>query len=470
MRYAAHHLRMRVLAALALIVLAFALIPAPAQALTTNKATARPNEDGGSGVIGGLPTRLTWEGTVDEGEKVSSVTLVLPEGSTFDGSTTKVTALEGLARSDVKFDAKSSKNNLSVSFATPLDEGLLLRLEIEGMSFSSAGGDMAVTGTYVNQDGEKQLEASKPIVTIANTPLQMLVASLDANPAVQAWNANPFLGMFFKPQLLVTAFSTLIPGWLLCLVIVLIAYPLAIVLGLVFAFMKISRLRIVRAIAIVYINVLRGTPLFLQIYIMFFGLPMMNINIDNNILGVIVIAINASAYLAEIFRAGIESIPPGQYEAASSLGMSYFQTMFSIILPQTIRRVIPTVTSDFITSYKDTSLLSSVGVMELMMFAKNLTSVSGNMTPYVAAAIFYLIVTLPLIKVVTIVEKRIAHAERGGGPRPKGKTADGAEEKAVGASTSEMEATYVDIRENQADDGERDGALPAFSPRMAQEV
>ena len=86
-----------------------------------------------------------------------------------------------------------------------------------------------------------------------------------------------------------------------------------------------------------------------------------------------------------------------------------------------MRRVIPTVTSDFITSFKDTSLLSSVGVMELMMFSKNLTTVSGNITPYVAAGIFSLIVTLPLIKVVSIVENRIARSERGEGPRPKAK-------------------------------------------------
>lgn len=419
----ARNLRARVFAVLALFVLAVALAPTGARALTTNKATARPNEDGGSGVIGGLSTRLTWEGTVDAGEEVSSVTIELPEGSSFDGSSTKVTALEGLSRTDVEAAATAAGTSLTVDFARPLTEGLLLRLEVEGMHFPAEGGDIVVGGSYVNQSGTQQLAESKPIATIANTALQMLVASLDENPLVQAWNTNPFLSMFFKPQLLVTAFASLVPGWLLCLLIVVIAYPFAIALGLVFAFMKISKHRLVRAIAIVYVNVLRGTPLFLQIYIMFFGLPMMNINIDNNVLGVIVIAINASAYLAEIFRAGIESIPAGQYEAASSLGMTYFQTMFSIILPQTIRRVIPTVTSDFITSYKDTSLLSSVGVMELMMFSKNLTSVSGNMTPYVAAAIFYLIVTLPLIKVVTVIEKRMANAERGGGPRPKGKAA-----------------------------------------------
>ena len=123
--------------------------------------------------------------------------------------------------------------------------------------------------------------------------------------------------------------------------------------------------------------------------------------------------------MCEIFRAGIQSIPQGQYEAAASLGMNRAQTMFTVILPQMVRRVIPTVTSDFITSYKDTSLLSSVGVMELMMFSKNLTTVSGNITPYVAAAIYYLIVTIPLIRVVGVVEKRMADAERGAGPRPK---------------------------------------------------
>ena len=287
------------------------------------------------------------------------------------------------------------------------------------MKFPAAGGDYSVEGSYTTDRAKKDLAPSSTISIIANTPLQSIVNWLDEQPWVEAWNSNQFLGMFFKPQLLVTSFSSLFPGWLLCLAIVVACYPFAIVLGLLFSLLKISKHRLCRAIAVVYINILRGTPLFLQIYIMFFGLPMVGINIDNNLLGIIVMAVNSSAYLAEIFRAGIQSIPRGQYEAASSLGMSYVQTMFSVILPQTVRRVIPTVTSDFITAFKDTSLLSSVGVMELMMFSKNLTTVSGNITPYVAAGIFYLIVTLPLIKVVGIVEERIARSERGAGPRPK---------------------------------------------------
>ena len=414
----------RVLSALCLALaigcaLSLAVAPTSAEALTTDKATARPNENGGSGVIGAMNTRLTWEGTVEDGEEVSSITLSLPEGATFDGSTTRITVLEGLTRIDVSGNAQANGPSITVTFDEPIEAGSLIRLEITDMQFPAAGGDYVVSGTYATADGEMTLADSPAITIIANTPLQSIVTWLDGQAWVSAWNSNPFLGMFLKPQLLVTSFASLLPGWLLCLGIVLIAYPFAIALGLLFAMLKISRHKLLRAIAVIYINILRGTPLFLQIYIMFFGLPMLGININNNVLGVIVMAVNSSAYLAEIFRAGIQSIPVGQYEAASSLGMNHVQTMFSIIIPQTVRRVIPTVTSDFITSYKDTSLLSSVGVMELMMFAKNLTTVTGNITPYMAAAIFYLIVTLPLIKVVGVVESNIARSERGGGPRPR---------------------------------------------------
>lgn len=407
------------LGALAAALLATLLCATPALALTTDNATARPNEDGGSGVIGGMDTRLTWEGTVADGELVDAVTLSLPEGTDFSHSTTRVTVLDGLQRTSIEGTAIADGPSVRVELSEPAPSGSLLRLEVTGMQFPEGGGECVVSGTYEAQDRLAELEQSKPISVIANTPLQALVNWLDAQPWVDAWNSNQFLGMFLRPQLLVTSFASLAPGWLLCLGIVVCAYPFAIALGLLFAMLKLSRHRLLRAIAVVYINVLRGTPLFLQIYIVFFGLPMLGINLDNNLLGLIVMAVNSSAYLSEIFRAGIQSIPAGQYEAAASLGMSHFQTMFNVILPQTVRRVIPTVTSDFITSFKDTSLLSSVGVMELMMFAKNLTTVSGNITPYVAAGIFYLIVTLPLIKVVGIIEARMARSESGAGPRPR---------------------------------------------------
>lgn len=422
--------RLGVLAALFLAFACALALATPALALeagdevVVNKATARPNEDGGDSVIGGMKTRLTWEATLNVSEGVSSVTLQLPEGSKVDDSTTRVTVLEGLNRINIDSNVNASGTTVQVDFAEPIPSGSLLRLEVTDMEFPSAGGDYTVGGTFTTASGETaDLDASPAISIIELTPLQAMVSWLDDQAWVEAWNSVPFLNMFFKPQLLVTSFASLFNGWLLCLAIVFISYPFAILLGLVFAFMRISKHIVWRGISSVYINLIRGTPMFLQIYVAFFGLPMMGINMDNTVLGIIVCAINSSAYLAEIFRAGIQSIPRGQYEASYSLGMSNMQTMVHVILPQTIRRVIPTITSDFITNYKDTSLLSSVGVMELMMFAKNLVTVAGNITPYIAAAIYYLIVTLPLIKVVGIIEKHLAITESGGGPHPKGRKA-----------------------------------------------
>lgn len=435
------------------------LCPERACALEVSKVTARPNQDGTNNVLGGKETRLTWEGVVSEGEEVTSITLNLPEQSSVEDATLKVTVLEGLERLDVEStatisptDSNTAEPRVEVTFTESLEAGVHVRLELTGFVFPSEGGTFSVAGSYTayvvygttspavsnttssvtsahgaakdtdqTQDQTIQtyeLPATGSITVLANTPLQSVIAWLDAQPWVAAWNQNQFLGMFLRPQLLVSSFSSLLPGWILCLGIVILAYPFAILLGLIFAMLKISRHVLLRALAALYINVLRGTPFFLQIYIMFFGLPMLGIRIDNNLLGAIVLAVNSSAYLAEIFRAGIQSIATGQYEAAASIGMSNIQTMLYIILPQTTRRVIPTVTNDFITAFKDTSLLSSVGVMELMMFSKNLTTVNGNITPYVAAGIFYLMVTLPLIKVISGIEKRMERSEKGSGPTP----------------------------------------------------
>lgn len=400
-----------------------------ALALTTNKATVKSNQTEGSDVIGGKETRLTWEGTV-ENEQVSQLTLQLPEGSDLQRATTKVTVLSGLTREKIEATTSVQGTQVVISFAKPVEAQKLIRVEISGMKFPADGGSYTVEGTYTTEQGTQKLASSPEITIISNTPVQAMVNWLDAQPWVEAWNSNHFLGMFLKPQLIVSSAVMLFPGWLVCLAIVICAYPVAIVLGMGFALLKISKNPFLRALAVVYINLLRGTPFFLQIYILFFGLPMLNINLDTNLLGFIVVAVNSSAYLSEIFRAGIQSIPQGQYEAASSLGMNRFQAMTFIIIPQTIRRVIPPLTSDFITSYKDTSLLSSVGVMELMMFAKNLTTSTGNMTPYMTAALFYLAITLPLIKVVGTIEKRMEQSETG-------KTASAAASKAQAASKEE---------------------------------
>ena len=199
----------------------------------------------------------------------------------------------------------------------------------------------------------------------------------------------------------------------MALAIVAVAFPVAIPFGLILSLMRMSKYRVLRGIATTYVNVIRGTPLFLQIYIAFFGLPLAGVQIPSFPLGVIVLSMNSSAYLCEIFRAGIQSIPKGQFEASRSLGMNGAQTMIYVIIPQTVRRVIPTMTSEFILLYKDTSLLAAVGVMEVVMYAKTIVASTGSITPYIVAACFYLIITLPLAKVVGHLENYLAGNDSG---------------------------------------------------------
>jgi polar amino acid transport system substrate-binding protein len=250
---------------------------------------------------------------------------------------------------------------------------------------------------------------------------------MDSQWWVQQWNSQKVLSLFFKPQLIVLSVPLLFFGWLYSIGLVLAAFPFAIAGGLGLAFAKMSKFAPVRWLAAAYINVIRGTPLYLQIAVAFIGLRIAGVRVNDFATGGIVLALNSSAYLAEIFRAGIQSIHKGQFEAASSLGMSYWQAMRFVIVPQTVKRVLPTMTSEFILLFKDTAMLSAFGIIELMYRATSIVSRTGNLTPFVVAAVYYLLLTIPLINWVSRLEARLALAEGGGGseppkPRTKGRS------------------------------------------------
>ncbi|MDR2672564.1 MAG: amino acid ABC transporter permease [Coriobacteriales bacterium] len=403
---------MAVIAVLALVV-SLTTPPQQAAGLTVEKATAKSNQQDGNEVIGGQPTRVTWEGRVAADEQISMLTLTFPEGTSLaEGASAKATVLDGLVRLEAVQDVQLDIQQAVITFEQPVASGLLLRVEIYNIALPAADGDYSIGGNYRNTTGEVvALTPSPPIAVISMTTVKAITLWLDDQPWVQSWNSVLFLRIFFNPQLIVASVPNLFDGWLHSLGLVLVGFPLAIPIGLGVSFLRMARLRIVRFISSIYVNIIRGTPLFLQIYIAFFGLPFLGISIDSYLLGILVLAMNSSAYLAEIFRAGIQSIHKGQFEASSSLGMNAVQTMFSVIIPQTVRRVIPTATSEFILLYKDTSLLAAVGVMEQMMFAKSMVASTGNMTPYIVAAGYYLLVTLPLTKIIASFERRLAAAE-----------------------------------------------------------
>lgn len=166
------------------------------------------------------------------------------------------------------------------------------------------------------------------------------------------------------------------------------------ILAIVVAFMRISKNKAVSNIARFYLWLFRGTPLILQLFFLYYALPTWGITLTPFAAAVIGLSLNSAAYTAEIIRGGIISISKGQYEAANVLGMTYHQTMFDIILPQTLRNILPAMGNQFIGMLKDTSLVSTIAMVELMRQAQLVGSATFRYTEiYITAAVIYLVLT-----------------------------------------------------------------------------
>ena len=178
-----------------------------------------------------------------------------------------------------------------------------------------------------------------------------------------------------------------------------ITIVLSIPLGIVLAFARVSGFGWLRKIVAAYVYVLRGTPLMLQLLFVYFGLPFLpyiGMRLDDFPAAVLAFVLNYAAYFCEIFRAGIQAIPKGQYEAAKTLGMNYLQTMRRIILPQVIKIILPPISNETITLVKDTSLIYILAMNDLLRVARTIVQREFDMTPFLFAAIFYLAMTFVL--------------------------------------------------------------------------
>jgi len=183
---------------------------------------------------------------------------------------------------------------------------------------------------------------------------------------------------------------------------------LGIAIGTAVALMRISRSKVLSGVATAYVTVLRGTPLMVQILIVYFALPQIGLRMDKFSSAVIALGINASAYIAEIIRAAIESIDPGQMEAARSLGMSYGLAMRRIIIPQTYRRLLPPLGNEFIALLKDTSLIAFIGGEELTRAGQHIISATFRPWPvYITVAAIYLCMTALFSFVVQFGERKL---------------------------------------------------------------
>ena len=195
-------------------------------------------------------------------------------------------------------------------------------------------------------------------------------------------------------------------GMLVSIEIFFITLLFSLPLGLLICFGRMSRNKVIRTIVSGYISIMRGTPLMLQLMVVYFGpyfIFGIRISMGYSLIAVfIAFAINYAAYFAEIYRGGIESMPVGQYEAAKILGYNKVQTFFRIILPQVIKRILPSITNEVITLVKDTSLAF---VAEMFTIAKQIASAQTTMMPFVIAAIFYYVFNLIVAVVMQKVEK-----------------------------------------------------------------
>ena len=171
---------------------------------------------------------------------------------------------------------------------------------------------------------------------------------------------------------------------------------LALPLGILAALGRLSPLSPLSRFMEFYIWLMRGTPLMLQLLFVYFALPMVGILLPDIAAALLAFTLNYAAYFAEIFRAGIQSIPRGQYEAAKTLGMTYGQTMRRIILPQVIRIVLPPISNETINLVKDTSLIYILAMNDLLRVARTIVQREFDMTPFVIAAVFYLAMTAVL--------------------------------------------------------------------------
>lgn len=200
------------------------------------------------------------------------------------------------------------------------------------------------------------------------------------------------------------------------LIMALISLVFACIIGLIFGILSVVKNKICNAIARVFVDIIRGVPMIVLAFFVFFGVPMLVNKISSGTgftltalqAGIICLSLNCGAYMAEIIRAGIQSVDVGQMEACRSLGMSYAQAMRKVVLPQAIKTMIPSIINQFIITLKDTSILSVIGFPELVNRAKSVVAITGNaFVVWAVVGVMYLIVITILSYVAKLLERRL---------------------------------------------------------------
>lgn len=213
--------------------------------------------------------------------------------------------------------------------------------------------------------------------------------------------------MDFNWEIFIEGLPALLKGAWITAQLTLVSMTLGLLIGLFGGLARISKHLAVRSVAGFYVTLMRGVPLLVTLMFLYYGLPSAGIQLTAFTVGIAALSITNGAYITEIIRAGIESIDPGQMRAARSLGMSYPLAMRRIILPQTVRRVLPPITNEAITLLKNTSLVSTIAISDLLRSGLEIMTWKANtFSPFAGVALLYLAMTLPLLSVARYLEQR----------------------------------------------------------------
>lgn len=212
-------------------------------------------------------------------------------------------------------------------------------------------------------------------------------------------------------EIIMQLMPSMMDGLKTTLILSVITLLLSLPLSVITALLRIHAIKPIRSLVSIYIYVMRGTPLLLQLMFIFFGLPYMNIVLERESAAMLAFILNYTAYFAEIVRGGLQSIDKGQYEAAKILGMNKKNTFFKIILPQVIKNILPAMGNETITLIKDTSLVYILGLGDLLRAGKIAANTMSSMIPFMLVGIIYLIVIAVLTKTFVLLEKHFAYYE-----------------------------------------------------------
>ncbi|MDR6900583.1 amino acid ABC transporter permease [Rhizobium miluonense] len=215
-----------------------------------------------------------------------------------------------------------------------------------------------------------------------------------------------FVDTFLNSDVMISAFPQLLRGLWMTIALGVVSILIGVTGGLIISLIRLYAPKPLQLLAIAYIDIMRAMPMLVVLILIYYALPFVGISFSAWWSAILGFSIVLAAYSAEVFRSGIESVPRGQFEAAAALGIPFLITLYKVVLPQAVRIVIPPTTSNCVSMFKDTSLASTVALPELLKEGQNAQGFYANPSPLIMAALIYIILLWPMVRLVSVLEKK----------------------------------------------------------------